>query len=303
MLKQPDFYYIGLPRSGSTFMRGYFEGHPQIFTHTKEEQKTFLSNDAVFQSGQFETKCDVPESMKYLEMTEMLSLGAISGPGQRWDEVRLQPGLSFSATGCRVDPAEIARRMKQAFPNIRIIFTLRNQVDWFRTFFRVLIGDLPPRKHRFTDFLTTLVGQILLFSGHYHRTLDAYFGLFGRENVHVNFFEDIRDNETAMLRAMCGFLGVREEPYNPAMRQYHRGPSNAEANLKNMLASVGISSHILRPLRPLVQPVRSWLETKPIGRDPLSADDKKLIRAIFAVSNRHTARLTGRDLAAAGYPW
>lgn len=300
MRSQPDFIYVGLKRSASSFLRGYFNCHPDIVWQRKPVPELY---DALFRGSRFETGCEVPNGARFITGSEFLATGPIFDSDRFWEENRLRPGLSCAAAGCRLNPAEIAQGLKRVWPAAKIIIVLRSQIDWFRTHYRVFISNLPAGQHRFRDFLTTPEGQVLLNGGSYHRTLKAYFDLFGRENVDVALFEDVRDNETGMLRALCAFLGVREVPYDPQYRRYNRGPSNAEVNVKSWLAAVGISPRTLAPLRPLVRAIRARLPAKLSAADPIPAEDCRMLGATYAESNRETARLIGRDLQAAGYPW
>ena len=300
MQRQPDFIYVGVKRSASTFLRGYFDSHPDIVWR---RDSFYLIDDAAYACGNFETTHDVPDTARFVEVNECLATGLMIGADSAWEKSRTNPGVSYAECGSRVDPVEIAQRTKRTFPDARIVLTIRNQVEWLRTHYRVFIGLLPPRRHRFSDFLTTLEGQLVLHGGHYHRTIEAYFDLFGRDNVHVALFEDIRDDETAMLRKLCAFLGVREAPYEARHRRYNRGPSNVDVMVKSWLAAAGVRSAHLGPLRPLARSIRERLPERLGGMDPLSQKDRRTGTAFYALSNQQTARLIGRDLAAAGYPW
>lgn len=301
MIRKPDFIYIGLKRSGSTFLRGYFEGHPDIVWQRKAS--AFLMHDPAFHGGQADVRHEAPAGAAFVEVNELLATGLMMGAGNAFEANRFRPGSSLAESGCRADPAAVAGRVKETFPEARIIFFLRNQVDWLRTHYRVFIGELPPGRHGFTDFLMTPEGQLVHNGGFYHRTVAAYYDLFGRANVHVALFEDIRDDESGTLRSLCGFLGVPAVPYDPQFRRYNRGPSNLAVKLKTWCAAIGISGKQLAALGPLARLGRALLPPSRAAADPLSRADRDGLAAAYADSNRETARLIGRDLQAAGYPW
>jgi hypothetical protein len=102
---------------------------------------------------------------------------------------------------------------------------------------------------------------------------------------------------------LCGFLGVRQMPYDPRYRRYNRGPSNTAVRVKAWFASAGIGSRHLGALRPLARALRPLLPAQLLGADPLSEHDRRDIAAAYADSNRHTAKLIGRDLGTIRYPW
>lgn len=301
MLKPPDFLYVGVQRAGSTFVGGYFDGHPDVVWQRKVYENIW--RDELFQAGQFSIERDVPDGMPFIEHGEMFASGLTFAPDNRWDEIYAKPGSSYAGSGCGVDPGETARRLKKTFPSSKVILSLRNQIDWFRTHYRNILGTLPPRQHRFCDYLATLEGQYVLNEGHFDRIVETYFDLFGRGNVHVGLFEDIRDNERAVLEALCAFVGVRYVPYDRQFQRYNRGPSDTEFMLRNWLASAGISLRKLGRFRPLATKIRQRLPARMPGPDPISKDYRRMIAALYGISNQRTARLIGRDLSVMGYPW
>jgi len=48
MLKQPSFFIVGAPKSGTTALCKYLNRHPQIFIPAEKELRYFNSNDPVF---------------------------------------------------------------------------------------------------------------------------------------------------------------------------------------------------------------------------------------------------------------
>lgn len=299
MIREPDIVYIGLKRSGSTFLRGYFETHPDI---AWRRESGFLMDDAAFQNHRDRLPATASNGPVCIEANELLATGLMTEPGNAFENNRFVPGASMAASGCRADPVEMAGRIRQAYPDARILLVLRNQTDWLRTHYRVFMGELPPGRHKFSDFLTTLEGQLVRGGGFYDRTIGAYFDLFGRDNVRIALFEDIRDDEAAALKDLCAFLGVREAGYDPADRRYNRGPSNAEVRLRDWLASVGVGSKQLAALRPLGRVVRAVLPQSRSHADPLTDADRRMIAELYGDSNCKTAQLIGRDLARIGYP-
>jgi hypothetical protein len=298
--KLPDIVYVGLKRSASTFLRGYFDGHPQVVW---QRESLSIMDDETFGQQLGDLTCEVPSSSVFIEVNELLATGLITQRGNSWEANRTRPDASIPGAGCRVDPVEMAHRVKQIFPEAKIVLTLRNQIDWIRTHYRVFMGLMPARRCRLTDFLSTLEGQMVLYGGYFHATVQAYFQYFGRDRVRIALFEDIRDREEETLISLCKFMGIEPLPYDPRFRRYNQGPGNAEVRTKRWLSIVGLRPKDFGSLKPLGKMLTSVLPRRTMEQDILTADERRLLTAIYSVSNHHTGRLLGIDLGQWGYPW
>jgi len=298
--KSPDVVYVGLKRSASTFLRGYFEGHAQVVW---QRESMFLMNDEKFHGISDGLAREVPPNSTFIEVNELLVTGLIMEAGNLWEANRTSPDVSLPACGCRVDPVEVAHRVKQTCPEAKIVITLRNQVEWIRTHYRVFMGLMPTRRFRLADFLSTLEGQMVIYAGHFHATVQAYFECFGRDRVYVALFEDIREREEEALASLCKFIGIEPLPYDPRFRQYNQGPSNAEVRIKQWLSRVGLRPEYFGALKPLGKKLSSILPRKRMEKDIFTAEEHRMLTSFYSVSNHHTGRLLGVNLGQRGYPW
>ena len=191
MHKTPDVVFIGLKRSASTFLRGYFTQHPNIAWTRKG---TYFIHDSQFQSGNYDNEIEVADqaTLCFIEVNELLATGLIVHEHGDWDEIRFKVDHSVDEDSITINSTEVAQRIKKTLPDARIILVLRNQVDWLRTHYRNFMNALPARRKRFSDFLTTPEGQMVLYAGFFNVTIQVYFELFGRENVQVIIYEDFR---------------------------------------------------------------------------------------------------------------
>ncbi len=196
----------------------------------------------------------------------------------------------------------MARRIKAKVPDARILIVLRNQIDWLRSSFLHHIFFLPPKSRTFGDFLNTLEGKSAAFAGLFHQTIAAYYDKFGRENVHVMLLEELSANVAEPLGRLCGFLGVSYVEYHPDEGEQNRGKGTAAARAISLISKWGVPDRhaerlggLARLLAPMLGPV--------LDRDAISPKERALLRAFYAASNYHTARLTGLDLRRYGYPF
>lgn len=123
---------------------------------------------------------------------------------------------SFTANAYLLYP--IAKRLHTFFPDATILFTIRNQLDSIRSFYarhgRVLTNVPAPYTDRhitFNNWLThayhnrstSYLGLI-----EYHRTIELYEHLFGRERIHIVLFEELKYNQTAFIHQIAEVLSV-----------------------------------------------------------------------------------------------
>lgn len=297
--KPPDVVYIGLKRSASTFLRGYFDGHPQVVW---QRESLTIMDDEKFGKQLSDLSREVPVDSVFIEVNELLATGLITEEGNTWEANRTRPDASLRAAGCRVDPVEMAHRVKQICPEAKIVLTLRNQIDWIRTHYRVFMGLMPVRRYRLSDFLSTLEGQTVLYGGFFYATVQAYFQCFGRERVFVALFEDIRGGEEEALASLCKFMGIEPLPYDPRFRRYNQGPGNADVRIKRWLSTVGLRPEHFGSLKPLGKKLSSVLSRRTMEQDIFTEDERRMLTALYGVSNHHTGRLLGIDLGQHGYP-
>jgi len=281
-------------RAGSTFLRSYFSQHPQI-AWTRRAWRLQLG-----QSDQ-ERRRDYCRAFQFcdpgrclIDMYEGLCLGQyfkvdLDGNWMNRQTPVWSPDWAMAPEGqlrsgpVAVDPAEIARRIRDCVPKGKVLLVLRNQVDWLRSMYVHYLNHLPPRQRRFSDFLNTREGKSALDAGLFDRMLGALFRTFKRDRVHVMLLEALARDEEASLRDLCRFLEVDYHPCDSSQLQRNgqRGDaiSAARGRLWGALARLG------------------WKQI-----DVLRREEKAFLRAFYSASNARTAQLLSLDLSEYGYP-
>jgi len=296
-MRIPDVVYVGQQKTGSTFLRSYFTQHPQI---------AWTRYGEMFQIDPFVREQYLARFAKQndceclVDMFECLAVGYHLDNASQWWVDALTPDDVFDGSGLIPGQREVAERINATFPEVRILLTLRNQVDWLRSNYLYFILRLPPKRRRFLDFLQTREGKLLLAAGAYDHLLNLYRDIFKPERVHVILLEDVATDEAGVLRDLCTFLGVDNVPFDSAAREYNTGIGLGRGALVKAYSALGISDATARGLRPWFTRVErlaaDWIKTP-----ALSAEEEALIRACYAVSNYHTSRILGRDLKPLGY--
>lgn len=292
MGRLPNVLYIGLQKSGSTFLRHYFWSHPAIYC---DRHAMFFQTDAADTRtrGAEAVRADYaklfeerPERPCHIDMYESIGMGYLFRDGATWEGDRfVNPDQTLEHGPAEAAPEKLAQRVKDVLPGARILMTIRNQITWLDSGYRHFLAHLPPQRRQFADFLATPEGKLSLDAGQFDRTVALYDRLFGRDNVLVLPLELIERDEAGALRRLVDFLAVPYRPYEAEQKNFNRGnpaPPAAE-----------------QPPRSLFDRV---LRRAPDAERPISPAESRVIEAMFAAGNVRLAQRTGFDLRGLGYP-
>jgi hypothetical protein len=148
----------------------------------------------------------------------------------------------------------------------------------------------------------------------YRGLVEHYDGLFGRANVHVFAYEQLRRDRDSVLARMQAELGLQVETATVSSRRVndaYRGGLIPFARLLNLFTNRSIADKRTLVHIPYWYPVRKHLlrqlnRTPLFGRPPspdsLPPEIGEWIKGRFWSNNRWLAERTGLDLRAMGYP-
>lgn len=297
MAYQPNVIFIGLPHSGSTFLRSYFEHHPEIaWARTAEH---FMRSN--FDASAYKSQAAPAKSKVFIDVYELLAINFLF-PENRLDLEKPRFSLQMDLSSQELPPVElIPSRIKTTLPSARIVFVLRNQITWLRSHYMYHIQSLPVNARKFRDYLNCLDGKRIAAAGHYHLTIQAYQEIFGKDNVHVLLLEQIRTQLDPTLQALCGFLGVNYVDFPRESQERHTGKSLLSGHAIRTLSRLGISERGIRRFAPLYSPILGSLSAR-YKPEVLSTNEISLLQAVYSRSNYHSSKLTEIDLAHFGYP-
>jgi len=298
--RKPDLIFIGPYKSGSEYLRAYFDQHPEI-VWTRQAQ-FFLADANRMRMSEYPEGVPAEAEKKYfIDMFEGVAIGYIFREAKNWPVTGFQPFRPLSDEVLIPDQMAVAARIHAAAPDAKILMCLRNQVDWLRSSYLHHIYFLAPKDRTFSQFLNTLEGKCAMDAGHYDRIVQAYATVFGREQVHVMLIEEVASDEEKTLRRLCDFMELPYVPYPAEQKKQNSGKGLLAGNAISRLSRLGLSDSRLRGLGRIVRPLIPWL--KPfITYDVINTTERRVLGAVYAASNFRTARLTGLDLARAGYP-
>ncbi len=289
----PDVLYIGLQKTGSTFLRNYFWSHDELycdrngaFFQTSAADVAARGVDAVRAdyAGKFPER---PPRACHIDMYESLGLGYVFRGCDAWSGAAfIDPDGSLSTGPARPDPEELARRIRAVLPEARILITIRSQLTWLTSGYAHFFAHLPKDRRCFAAFLASPEGKMSLDAAHFDRVVAVYDRMFGRDRVHVVPLECLERAEEATLRELTAFLGVTAKPYAPETKSFNRGSTAA----RGLVRGSDLRSRLIRLLP------RESRERRRIDAA------MEVLRFVFAAGNVRLSARLGLDLAELGYP-
>ncbi|WP_425398140.1 sulfotransferase domain-containing protein [Aeoliella sp.] len=184
MVAIPTFMVIGASKCGTSTVCGHLRRHPDIFMVTPKEPH-FFSMDERFAKG--------------IEWYEALYDGAT-------DEKQLGEG-SNTYTIKEVYP-QAANRIFKYKKDLRLVYCVRNPLPRIESCWLEYRAHLGETVHYDFNQALKVNKDRLIDSTNYWRQLEVYRELFGEENIHVIFFEDLLQNPDAVMQSCFAFLGV-----------------------------------------------------------------------------------------------
>ena len=191
--KKPNFFIVGAAKCGTTAMFDYLSQHPDIFMPAVKEPNHFGRQ----RSG--------PRGNAYADEAAYLKLFASAKNEKRLGEA--SPGYLLSP--------DAAHKIHAFDPNAKIIIMLRSPVDLIYSSYYHRRSAGSETAESFEDALGVQedAEDGDLTASYWNRTkftepVRRYFDTFGRENVHIIIYDDLRDDVAAVYRRVLEFLGV-----------------------------------------------------------------------------------------------
>lgn len=189
----------GTTKAGTTSLFRYLADHPEICGAGLKETRFFL-----------DTNYQLPSRYRYTDGLDKYDQFFPSCAGKK---------LRMEATPDYMYSAVTASRIRTSLANVKFVFCLRNPVDrlwsWYR--YAIQIGKLSAAS-TFEDYLglqkmpretTEYIPHLhALEQGEYARYLSEYVEIFGRENVHIVWFDDLCANPKRVVEKICCFAGA-----------------------------------------------------------------------------------------------
>lgn len=215
--------------------------------------------------------------------------------------------------------AHIAERLKVAFPDSRVLFTIRNQLTAVQANYGTAMRNLRPapapysgRHVKFDDWLRYEIAmnyELWLGAFDYENCIKVYEAVYGQGNICVLLMESLKDNFDTYVASLASFLNVDGSETAHLLGQK---PKNLRRSRKSVIVKrfreaipIKISFHKFLPerVRDALRPFYERMILTGKGYSPeYDPELKRLLIEHYRPGNRKLAGRYGLDLARYGYP-
>jgi hypothetical protein len=250
----PTFVGIGSMRCGSTWLYQVLQCHPDIRMGDLKEVDFFF----------------FPRMLHYdLHWYETLFAQQQDGPKPIRGEI--------SPRYARLKAWQV-NRIATLLPDLRVILTLRHPIErmWSQTLYDFgRLGGRDVRKVGINEFLRQLERARSKLSADYFRMVKIWSEAFGREAIHIGFFDQLRDEPQTYIDGVLKHIGA-SAPWNipPQFIKKKVWATNALVNHEREIPEViewYIADQLLKPTERLNEylegRVSHWVEEMRTIRD------------------------------------
>lgn len=202
----PNFLIIGAQKSGTTALYHHLKQHPQVYMPPEKEPHFFALED---ESIDFQGPRD-QEILNHIAVTDLQAYrGLFGGVTDEKAVGEASAVYLYSPKACW--------RIKHYIPEARLIVILRNPADRAYSSFLHMIRDGREPLDDFEEALGEEEARIqdnwgpiwhYKRAGFYYGQVKRYLETFGREQIKVYLYEDLKNDPGGMLEDVFRFLEV-----------------------------------------------------------------------------------------------
>ena len=302
MNKLPNFMIIGAGKSGTTALYEYLAEHPDVYMSPVKETNFFA-----LEGEKMVDPKDDPEQMFHYPWSVT-----------NWEDyVKLFDGVETEKAIGEVSPMylyseEAAFRIKERFPDMKLIVILRNPVDRLYSRFMHLARENRKPTNRFEDALDRETiwwrRNDLVKEGFYHNHLQKYYGLFDKDQIKVILYDDFKSDPLKEVQNIYEFIGVNG---------WHEPDFNTEYNVSGLIKNPVIDrligqKSVIKELAAMVNPklkeaitsnqqLKKWINQirkKNLVKVPIPSNIRNaMIESVYGPDIQQLQRLINRDLS------
>lgn len=278
-----DFLIIGAQKCGTTTLFKLLSQHPDIASPTIKEPGFFLT---------YPYRTDPIDTLeKYHSLFD-------KKPGQ----LAFEATVDYSAHPHLID--QIWNDIYKYNPKMKIIYIVRNPVERMVSAHRFLYKKgIFGKKHRnINDYITSTDYHINL--SRYFFQISPYIKKFGRDQVEIIFFKDLKNRPQMVMNDICSFLGIpKVHTYNDinvksnTKDQLNLPRKFGKRNVKKLTRSIKkiLPKEVYVGIQQILKPV---LERKIIEHDLIiNNDNLKRLSSTLIPDLISLEKITGRDLS------
>jgi len=214
-MSDPGKYLIvgGSTKCGTTSVFSYFQFHPQVCPCVMKESRYFLESDYLFSAGRKNT----PEVDSFSKLFS----------GCTDSQLRFEATPDYLYSQIAID------RIGAELEQVKLVFILRDPVDRLISWYKFAsLNGMIPKEVSFDEFISmqsfeSTAPQHLraMKQGCYSKYLRAFISRFGKERIHVCFYETLKTDPQNLCSGIASFAGIdtnyfegyRFEVFNPSV--------------------------------------------------------------------------------------
>jgi len=294
-MRKPDFYIVGGYKCGTSLMHQFLRQHSEIFMPEVKEIYHFGS-DLTF---------------KYPKVTKKEYLEFFAGAK---NEKRIG-----DATAAYLISRNAAKEIKQFNPCAKIIIMLRNPVDMIYSLHSEMVyqgyelikdfssainaEDARRQGKHISSYIRCPVENLYYLKVPlFTCQVKKYFDVFGRENVHIIIFDDLKRDTAEEYRKTLQFLGVCEQ-FQPNFKIVNPNKSVRSEKIRDFLKTLppkykqlGKAIFPFRMLRGKIIRGLLFMNTRYVNRPPMPEKLENELKMYFKSEVNQLSTLLKRDL-------
>ena len=294
----PNFLVIGAQKAGTTALYHYLKQHPQVYMSPVKEPHFFS----------YEGEEPDHRGPRDREILSRMVVTDRNAYGELFRGAAGEAAVGEASAGYLYDP-EAPRCIRRYAPDARLIAVLRDPAERAYSSFLHMVRD---GREPLDDFGLALQAEEARIrdnwssiwhyrrAGLYHAQLKRYYEAFGKEQVRVYLYEDLKGDPGGVLRDAFGHIGV-DDGFVPDVSARHNvsGVPKSRA-LHGFLGSSHPLKSALKPFVPeaarlrLVTLMRNRNLSKPA---PLSPEVRERLIGEFREDILRLEELIQRDLS------
>ena len=282
----PNFFVIGAAKSGTTTLHNYLNQHPEIYMSPLKEPEFFCHD------GQCHSPITNLEDYLALfqEVSDEIAIGESSAAYM---------GLSEVA----------AKNIQHYIPNAKLIAILREPADALYSNYLMMHGNQlndGSSVQKICDGFAHMVENKrsgLINHRYYYQKLQPYLSRFGREQIKICLFEDLKTDPNGLLKEIFQFLGVDEKFVVDTSIHHNKGGVPKNKLLYDLTTNLASNQTLLRRLTPkgLHKPLQkafSGLKNRNLAKSPqLTPEIRKQLIELYCEDILKLQVLISRDLS------
>lgn len=235
----PNFYVVGAPKAGTTSLYEYLKPHPDVFLPEYKEMRMF--------EPEHPDSADVALYRdQYAGATGYRAIG--------------------DTTASYLGNPLVADRIREVSPDARIVIMLRDPVERAYSHYLNLQRVIDEPAASFREALRRYddpssqyrwLSRVYVEEGLYYESVRRYLATFGRQQVLVLLFDDLRKNPNQLLAQIGRHIGIDpgffgQLDFSEVHNVYYVPRSRAVRWARDVTSNWGVPASLKKAVRPLL---------------------------------------------------